>query len=131
MLLLCYIRIWRWMGLSKSGKILVRNQAKKLTLCFDNCLGQNKNKMVIRLGLWLVDMGIYESVEITFLIAGHTKNICDQSFKDLKKDCHQEQIYSLIALVRLMNKSDKVNAIIVTHKDFLTGPSFKTRSMIL
>ena len=73
----------------------------------------------------LVDMGIYESVGITFLIAGHTKTICDQRFKDMKKDCHKEQIYLLVALVRLMNKSDKVNAVIVSHKAFFYWNKFQ------
>ena len=57
-------------------------------------------------------------MEIIFLIAGHTKLICDRRFKDMKKDCHREQIFSLVSLVKLMNKSDKVNATIVSHKDF-------------
>ena len=63
-----------------SGKMA----GKRLTLIFDNCSGQNKNNMVLRLGLWLLDMGIYEEVEVLFLKAGHTKNICDRRFKDLK-----------------------------------------------
>ena len=105
-------------GIIKDWKDSGKKPGKRLTLCFDNCPGQNKNKMVIRFGLWLVDMGIYDTVEIIFLIAGHTKNICDRRFKDMKKDCHKEQIFSLVTLVQLMNKSAKVNAVIVSHEDF-------------
>ena len=100
-------------------------------MCFDNYPGQNKNKIVIRFGLWLVDIGIYDTVEIIFLIAGHTKNICDRRFKDMKKDCHKEQIFSLVTLVQLMNKSAKVNADIVRHEDFLIGISFRMWFMVL
>ena len=66
--------------------------------------------MVIRFGLWLVDMGIYDTVEIIFLIAGHTKNICDRRFKDLEKELHKSDIFSMRKLLELMNNSDKVKA---------------------
>ena len=112
-------------GIIKEWEDSGNTPGKRLSLCFDNCPGQNKNKMVIRFGLWLVDMGIYETVEIIFLIAGHTKNICDRRFKDMKKDCHKEQIFSLVTLVKLMNKSDKVNAVIVSHKDFFDWNKFQ------
>ena len=56
-----------WMDLPKNGT------GKKLVLCFDNCPGQNKNGMVIRLAMYLVEMKYFESVIICFLVKGHTK----------------------------------------------------------
>ena len=53
-----------------------------------------------------------------FLIAGHTKNICDRRFKDMKRDCRKMDVYSMETLVKLMNKNDKVNDIQVTYKEF-------------
>ena len=53
----------------ESGKI----PGKSCTFVFDNCAGQNKNRMMLRLPKWLVDMGIYAMVFVVFLIAGHTK----------------------------------------------------------
>ena len=58
---------------------------KRLTLVFGNYSGQNKHNMIIRLGLRLLDMGIYEEVEVLFLKTDHTKNIFDRRFKDLKR----------------------------------------------
>ena len=67
--------------------------------------------MVLRFGLWLVDMGMFEIVKIMFLIAGHTKNICDRRFKHLKKALHKADIFSMVKLLKLINESDKVKAI--------------------
>ena len=46
---------------------------KSLTLVFDNCGGQNKNRMVLRYALYLVEKGIYKSVELVFWYAGTLK----------------------------------------------------------
>ena len=35
---------------------------RKLTLCFDNCDGQNKNKMVMKFACYIVERGIYQAV---------------------------------------------------------------------
>ena len=73
----CVIKEWE-----DSGK----QPGKSCTFVFDNCAGQNKNKCVIRMAcLWRIDMGIYKTVIVLFLITGHTKNICDRRFKDVKK----------------------------------------------
>ena len=88
----------------KSGK----KPGRSLTLVFDNCGGQNKNHMVLRLPLWLLDIGLYQEVKVVFLIAGHTKNVCDRLFKDLKKDCHKSDIFTMDSLIKLMNKSENI-----------------------
>ena len=74
--------------------------------------------MVLRLPLWLVDIGLYDEVNIIFLIAGHTKNIADRLFKELKKDCHKSDIFSMSNLIDLMNNSDSVKCFNVTHESF-------------
>ena len=48
-----------------------------LTLVFDNCGGQNKNCMVLRYLLYLVENNVFKTVEAVFLVAGQTKNVCD------------------------------------------------------
>ena len=57
------------LGIFKAWQDSGKKPGKRLTLCFDNCAGQNKNRMVLRFGLWLVDLGMFELVEIMFLIA--------------------------------------------------------------
>ena len=73
--------------------------------------------MMLRLTMWLIDMGIYKKVLVVFLIAGHTKNICDRRFKDMKKDCHHSDIFSLSKQLALM-KGPHVTPIKVTSDDF-------------
>ena len=74
--------------------------------------------MVLLLPLWLVDIGLYEKVNVIFLIAGHTKNIADRLFKELKKDCHESDIFSMNNMIDLMNNSDSVKCFHVTHENF-------------
>ena len=77
---------------------------KKLSLIFDNCSGQNKNRMVMRFGQYIVDKGIFKEVEIIFLITGHTKNICDRRFKDLKQNFHHRNVYTFKQLTAVMKE---------------------------
>ena len=43
---------------------------KQLSLVFDNCAGQNKNRMVLRLGQFLIDLKVFYRVEIIFFDHG-------------------------------------------------------------
>jgi hypothetical protein len=56
----------------------------RLSIVMDNCGGQNKNKMVLRLALYLVEKKLFKCVEFIFYIRGHTKNVCDRLFNLLK-----------------------------------------------
>jgi hypothetical protein len=56
----------------------------KLNFILDNCGGQNKNRMVLRLAIWLVKTGVFKKVNFIFLVRGHTKNPCDRMFNILK-----------------------------------------------
>ena len=89
-----------------------------LTLVFDNCGGQNKNRMVLRYLLYLVEARIYKTVEAVFLVCGHTKNICDRLFKQLKRDFHHKNVYTMGQLMNVCNISDTVTPVLCTSKDF-------------
>jgi hypothetical protein len=56
--------------LKKKGLLNPNNPpTKKLMLVFDNCSGQNnKNGMVLKLVVYLVEMGYFEEVQFMFLI---------------------------------------------------------------
>ena len=82
-----------------------------LTLVFDNCGGQNKNHMVIRYAMYLVEKKIYKCVELVFLVCGHTKNVCDRMFKELKQKFHHKNVYTMGQLMDVLNYSPKVNAV--------------------
>jgi hypothetical protein len=66
---------------------------KKLTIAMDNCSGQNKNNVVLRLALYLVEMKYFRTVEFVFYIRGQTKNACDM-FNKMKLKYHKKGIFS-------------------------------------
>ena len=80
-------------------------------MVFDNCGGQNKNRIVLRYALYLVEKGIYKSVELVFLVCGHTKNVCDRMFKELKQKFHHKNVYTMNQLVTVLDYSPLVHVI--------------------
>ena len=72
----------------------LKGPGEQLSLVFDNCAGQNKNRMVLHFTQYIVDCNIFKRVEVIFLVMGHTKNICDHRFKDLKKHFHHRNVYT-------------------------------------
>ena len=89
---------------------------KQRTLVFDNCGGQNKNRMVLRYALYLVEKGIYKAVELVFFVCGHSKNVCDRLFKELKQRFHHKNVYNMSQMVSVLNVSYKVHVIRATSK---------------
>src|SRR6266542_5469601 len=58
---------------------------KHLKITCDNADGQNKNNVTIWFYLYLVICRYYESIELNFMIAEHTKFKYDSSFELIKK----------------------------------------------
>ena len=69
---------------------------------FDNCPGQNKNNHVLRFVPYLVEMGAFQTVTFTFLIAVHTKNICDRMFNAMKATHRKSQAFSMDELCKMI-----------------------------
>ena len=65
----------------------------QLTIAADGS-SQSKNNMVIRLVPWLVEKGFYEEMALLFYVCGHTKNVCDCMFNQLKAGFHNHDIYT-------------------------------------
>ena len=64
----------------------------EVNVVFDNCSGQNKNNMVIRLVPYLIELGYFKKVNFIFLVVGHTKNAADRLFKsDHQYDPHHNR----------------------------------------
>ena len=80
----------------------------KLTYIADNCGGQNKNKIVIRFLMWLVENKIFPVVRIFFLVKGHTKNAADRMFNLLKNHYHRTNIYTYDDLHKTLDKNKHV-----------------------
>jgi hypothetical protein len=92
--------------------------AFRLTLILDNCAGQNKNKMVLRLALWLVEMKFFRKVTIMFYIKGHMKNPCDRMCNIMKRVYRDSQVYSFDMLLDILNSSELITAIAVKETAF-------------
>jgi hypothetical protein len=98
-LLVKYLKDKGWMDKSKGAR-------KELTIIMDNCGGQNKNKMVLRLLAILVAGGYYKTARAHFLIVGHTKNSCDRRFNDFKRLYRNANIYTPSMFLDTLNASE-------------------------
>jgi hypothetical protein len=90
---------------------------RELSIVMDNCGGQNKNRMVLRLALYLVEAGYFETVNLIFLVQGHTKNPCDRMFNTLKKDYHRSNCYTFPMLADML-RSENVEVLPVKEADW-------------
>ena len=100
------------------GWLIADRCGGRLSIIVDNCSGQNKNKMVLRLALYLVEQGYFKNVEFIFYIRGHTKNVCDRLFNLLKIRYHKSDIYTMEMLVDILNKMDDITFIHVSSDIF-------------
>jgi len=78
---------------------------KHLKITCDNAGGQNKNNTSIWFYLYLVICGYYESIELNFMIPGHTKFKCDGSFGLIKKLYRKTTVDCVNHVVEMVNKS--------------------------
>jgi hypothetical protein len=83
------VKVLKTIGAMKEGE-----RGGPLTIVMDNCGGQNKNRMVLRTALFLVEFGYLSMVLLLFLVRGHTKNNCDRLFNLLKNHFHEQNVYS-------------------------------------
>ena len=60
-------------------------QPRILQLTSDNCAGQNKNRWIIWFLSFLTCIGMFDEIHLSFLVAGHTKNMCDARFALIKR----------------------------------------------
>ena len=85
------------------------NQGEKhLKLTCDNCVGQNKNNVTLWFCLYLVITGYYESIELNFMIAGHTKFKVDGNFGMIKRKYKNSTVYTKEQFVEVVKKSSPV-----------------------
>ncbi len=100
------------------GWLLSGRSGKRLSIIMDNCSGQNKNKHVLRLALWLVELGYFQHVEFIFYVRGHTKNVCDRMFNLLKIKYRSSNVYTMTQLTAAMNSVEQVTFKQVTSEVF-------------
>ena len=78
---------------------------KHLKLTCDNAVGQNKNNATIQFCQFLAKAGYYESVELNFMIVGHTKFSPDRGFAMIKKKYYKSTVYCKEEFVEVVKKS--------------------------
>ena len=76
-----------------------------LLLHADNCIGQNKNNAFIHYMMWRVATGRNQSIQLSFMLAGHTKFAPDRHFGLIKKLYRCTRVDTIACLLRLVEKS--------------------------
>lgn len=87
---------------------------KKLTIWSDNCIAQNKNKMMLFLCIYLVAKGYFDEVHQKYLVSGHSFLSCDRDFAQIEKRKRLEKCEIPMDLVRLMVSATPKNPFMVT-----------------
>eukprot|EP00977_Amphora_coffeiformis_P002610 scaffold490_cov186-Amphora_coffeaeformis.AAC.1 len=100
---------------------------EELTVIMDNCGGQNKNRMVLRMFGLLHEIGLYKKINICFLVAGHTKNICDRLFNMLKYKYRKSNCYSTEHMLQILNTAEDVTAVAALPTDFFEWDAYEER----
>ena len=104
-----------------TGKILSRGHqpAKEVNIIMDNCIGQNKNNMVLRLLFFMVSRKLCRVARAIFLVKGHTKNDCDRLFNLMKIDYRKENVYTPEDLLLCIARQGDVSPIAIVPGDIL------------
>ena len=105
---------------------------KKLKIFADNCGGQNKNNNLCLALLMHVHKGLFERVELSYLVPGHSYNSCDRAFGHI-----QTQYKKIFAIhtpeeyVDIIKNSNKKQGEIPVYRmqkeDFINIEIFVTR----
>eukprot|EP00835_Amoeboradix_gromovi_P006429 NODE_753_length_4542_cov_0.261535.p4 type:complete len:139 gc:universal NODE_753_length_4542_cov_0.261535:3816-4232(+) len=86
-------------------------QARKTLVLFaDNCVGQNKNNTIVKLLCWLRVSGVCESIQLTFMIKGHTKFSPYSCFGDVKKKFYSQDVYTVGQIKEVVESSSTSNS---------------------
>jgi hypothetical protein len=87
--------------------------ATNLLLHADNCVGQNKNRYILHYCEWLVMMGIFETVEMAYLIVGHTKFDVDTRLGIFKWKWIHSSAHTLKDVCEIAGKTANTSIVLV------------------
>ena len=76
-----------------------------LLLHADNCVGQNKNNMVIQYLVWRVITRLSDTIELSFMLVGHTKFAPDRFFGLFKRLYRKSLVDTMDDIVRVVEES--------------------------
>ena len=81
------------------------NANQDILLHADNAVGQNKNNAMINYLAWRVLTGLSHKINLSFMIAGHTKFSPDRFFGLIKKSYRQTSVSTLYDIVKVVDAS--------------------------
>ena len=82
---------------------------REVHLHADNCVGKNKNNMMLQYLLWRTVVGLHDNITLSFLIVGHTKFSPDWCFGLLKQRFRRTNVGCLDDIVDVVNSSASAN----------------------
>lgn len=85
----------------------------KLRIHADNCPGQGKNNYILVYLLYILILGEFTEIELSFMLAGHTKFAPDAGFGQIKRKFRREDVLTVEELVTLINNSSAANTAIL------------------
>jgi len=92
---------------------------KKVLLHADNCCSQNKNNTILWLLELLVMIGIFDHIELKFLIKGHTHCSVDGGHGLIKKEWRKRDAFSIQEVKKIIEDcSPKQHAVILSENEF-------------
>jgi hypothetical protein len=74
-------------------------------LTADNCVGQNKNNALIQYLMYRVLSSLHSTIEMSFLVVGHTKFSPDSHFGFIRKQYRHSNIYTYDQLANVIDTS--------------------------
>ena len=104
--------------LKASGLLRPGDHGGELIVVFDNCSGQNKYNIVLKMLIFLCEMLYFKKVQFIFLVVGHTKNAADRLFNILKRFYRLQNIFTMDQLFKALSASDSVTIHPSTAEDF-------------
>jgi hypothetical protein len=119
--------LWKKFLDVKGLRTPVGTPAHEINFVFDNCAGQNKNRMVMRFLFFLVKLKIARTARAIFLVKGHTKNDCDRMFNLMKYDYRKTNCYTPPELIELVNQHPQVTAIPMAANDFFDWEALQNK----
>ena len=101
--------------------------AKEINFVFDDCTGQNKNRMITRLLFFMVKLSITNAARASFLVKEHTKNDCNRMFNFMKSKYRKVNCYCPADLIALVNEHPQVKAIAMEQSEFCDWDSLENK----
>ena len=82
---------------------------RHLVIHADNCVGQNKNNIIMEYLAWRVAVGLHKKITMLFLPVGHTKSAPDAGFGIMKAKFRRTEVASVPEFAKCIEDSTPVS----------------------